>query len=117
LPLGAITTTTTTTAAPTTTTTTLPPVLNVNYITTAGGVGTACTSITIVGVTTDSGDFCTATQLNGTGLISLGTGTWYFSYGGQYIIGTTNGTSIATITSVGCALCSGFTTTTTTTLV
>jgi hypothetical protein len=89
--------------------------INVNYITTSGGSTTACTGGSIVGVVPDTGNFCTATQLNGGGLISLGTGTWYFSYGGNYITVTTNGTSVGTVISGGCTACPSTTTTTTTT--
>ena len=67
-----------------------------------------------MGVTPNTGNFCTATQLTGGSLISLPHDTYYFSYGGNFIVGTTNGTSIATITSGGCTACPGTTTSTTT---
>ena len=75
----------------------------------------ACTSASTVGVTPNTGNFCTATQLTGGSLIALPHDTYYFSYGGNFIVGTTNGTSIATITSGGCTACSSVTTTSTTT--
>ena len=104
------TTTTTTTLAPTTTTTTTLSFL----IGFGGAFEDACGFAASGTVTGDSPIFCNCTTFTGAIFAAAATGTWYVSFGGQYVsVSVTNGNPVATVTSA-CSSCTPTTTTTTT---
>ena len=58
-------------------------------------------------VTGDNPDFCSCTTFTGAIFAAASTGTWYVSFGGQYVsVSVINGNPVATVTS-GCLPCDG----------
>ena len=112
------TTTTTTTAASTTTSTTTTTTTAANFGDTIGFGGApedACGFLASGAVTGDAPLFCNCTILTGAIFAAAATGTWYVSFGGQYVsVSVTNGNPVATVTS-SCTVCPTPTTTSTTT--
>jgi hypothetical protein len=111
------TTTTTTTAAPTTTTTTSTTTAG-NFSNTIGFGGApedACGFAASGSVTGDAPLFCDCTTFTGAIIAAAATGTWYISFGGNFVsVSIINGNPVATVTS-SCTACSSITSTTTTT--
>jgi hypothetical protein len=97
------TTTTTTTVPPTTTTTTTT--LFSNTIGFGGAQEDACGFTASGAVTGNGSTFCTSTTFTGSIFAAAPTGTWYVSFGGNYVtVSVTNGNPVATVTSA-CAPC------------
>ena len=121
-PCGASTstTTTTTTAASTTTTTSTTSTTTTlaNFSDTIGFGGAledACGFLASGSVVGDAPTFCACTTFTGAIFSAAATGTWYVSFGGQYVsVSVTNGNPVATVTS-SCTTCPSPTTTSTTT--
>ena len=116
-----ITPTTTTTTLATTTTTTLAPTTTTTTISTAFIIGfggapeDACLPAATGSVVGNGIDFCSSTTLTGAIIAAAPTGTWYISFGGNYVsVSIINGNPVATVTSA-CSVCSPTTTTTTST--
>jgi hypothetical protein len=66
-------------------------------------------------VTGDDSVFCNCTTFTGSIFAAASTGTWYVSFGGNYVsVSVTNGNPVATVTG-GCTTCTPPTTTSTTT--
>lgn len=69
----------------------------------------ACGFAASATVTGDNPDFCSCTTFTGAVFAASPTGTWYVSYGGQYVsVSVINGNPVATVTSA-CAPCAGTT--------
>lgn len=69
----------------------------------------ACGFAASATVTGDNPDFCSCTTFTGAVFAASPTGTWYVSYGGQYVsVSVINGNPVATVTSP-CAPCAGTT--------
>ncbi len=103
IPVVPCSTTTTTTVPPTTTTTTTT--IFSNTIGFGGAQEDAC-GFAASGTATGNGStFCTSTTLTGSIFAAAGTGTWYASFGGQYVsVSVINGNPVATVTS-SCSSC------------
>lgn len=72
-----------------------------------GSFEDACGFSSSATVTGDNPDFCSCTTFTGAVFSAASTGTWYVSYGGQYVsVSVINGNPVATVTS-GCAPCAG----------
>jgi hypothetical protein len=71
---------------------------------TSGGLA-GCSSGSTVSISFNSGTFCTATFINGAGLAAIPAGNYTFSYGGQFINVTLNGTTTGEVYSFGCTVC------------
>jgi len=72
-----------------------------------GSFEDACSFSSSATVTGDNPDFCSCTTFTGAIFSAASTGTWYVSYGGQYVsVSVINGNPVATVTS-GCAPCVG----------
>ena len=71
---------------------------------TSGGLA-GCSSGSTVSISFNSGTFCTATFINGAGLAAIPAGNYTFSYGGQFINVTLNGTTTGEVYSAGCTVC------------
>ena len=96
------TTTSTTTAAPVTSTTTTLSF----FIGFGGATEDACGFAASGTVTGNSPVFCSCTTFTGAIFAAAPTGTWYVSFGGQYVsVSVTNGNPVATVTSA-CSSCS-----------
>ncbi len=110
------TTTSTTTAPPTTTSTTTSTTTTLSFLIGFGGAyEDACGFLASATVTGDNPDFCSCTTFTGSIFSAAATGTWYVSFGGQYVsVSVINGNPVATVTS-SCSSCTPPTTTTTTT--
>ena len=112
-------TTTTTTLAPTTTTTTLAPTTTttttLSFLIGFGGASEDACGFSASGlVTANSPSFCSATTFTGAIFAAAATGTWFVSFGGQFVsVAVINGNPVANVTSA-CTSCTPTTTTTTT---
>jgi hypothetical protein len=72
-----------------------------------GSAEDACGFLSSYTVTGDNPDFCSCTTFTGAVFAAAPTGTWYVSYGGQYVsVSVINGNPVATVTSA-CAPCAG----------
>jgi sugar phosphate permease len=97
------TTTTTTTVPPTTTTTTTS--IFSNTIGFGGSTEDACLPSASGPATGNSPVFCSCTTFTGAIFAAAPTGTWYVSFGGQYVtVSVINGNPVATVTSA-CSSC------------
>jgi hypothetical protein len=90
----------------TTTTTSTTTVSPLTFLIGFGGAQEdACGFLASATVTGDNVSFCSCTTFTGAIFAAASTGTWYVSFGGQYVsVSVINGNPVATVTSA-CASC------------